>query len=375
MNKLVLDIETNGLNPSIIWCICYCDVTTGDSIEQRMPTRSDVQRMIDGADVVIGHNIIGYDMPVLKRLLGVDFSNVKVEDTMVMSRLEYQPREGGHGLANWGRILKFPKGDYNDWTHLTDQMVSYCVQDTRVTRMVYNTLWSKLYAAGSEAIDLECQVQGIISQQILNGWRLDIPYARGLAAQLMERKNDLEDEVRGTFKPLAMYMKEVTPKYKANGDISVVGLKFLGEDMSIVGGVMSRVEFPEFVLGSRIQIAKQLIHFGWKPEVFTETGKPVVDETTLESVTDIPEVVLIQEYLMIQKRLAQVESWIENVKDDGRVHGYVNPLGCVTHRMAHSKPNVGQVTASGKPWGVECRRCWIVRDEIGRASSEVLDCA
>jgi len=316
--------------------------------------------MIDSCDVVIGHNIIGYDIPVLERLLNVDFQRVAIEDTLTMSRLEDQPREGGHSLKAWGNTLNFPKGDYNDWTQLTDEMVSYCVQDTKVTRAVYNTLRDKLHAYGKQAVELEYKVQGIISKQILNGWMLDLPYARGLVAQLMERKNDLEDEVRATFRPLPQFMKEVTPKYKKCGELSTVGLKFLGDDVSVAGGVMSRVEFPEFVLGSRIQIGKQLMHFGWKPTEFTATGKPVVDESTLESVTDIPEAVMIQEYLTVQKRLAQVESWIEACSDQGRVHGYVNTLGAITNRMTHSKPNLAQVPASHSPYGVECRSCWIV---------------
>jgi DNA polymerase I len=83
-----------------------------------------------------------------------------------------------------------------------------------------------------------------------------------------------------------------------------------------------------------------------------------VDESVLETVKDIPEAKLIAEYLMIQKRVAQVQSWMDAVQDDGRVHGYVNTNGAVTGRMTHSSPNMAQVPAVYSPYGHECRSCW-----------------
>ena len=69
-----------------------------------------------------------------------------------------------------------------------------------------------------------------------------------------------------------------------------------------------RVEVTEFNLGSRKQIGEYLIDFGWEPEVFTPTGQPQVDEKILSKVKDIPEAALICDYLMYQKRVAQVIS-------------------------------------------------------------------
>ena len=63
---------------------------------------------------------------------------------------------------------------------------------------------------------------------------------------------------------------------------------------------------------------------------------------------------------MLQKRLAQVNSWVESIEIDGRVRGYVNPIGAVTGRMTHSKPNMAQVPASYSPYGTECRKLWTV---------------
>ena len=71
---------------------------------------------------------------------------------------------------------------------------------------------------------------------------------------------------------------------------------------------------------------------------------------------------LIRDYLMLQKRVAQIESWLEAVKDDGRVHGKVITNGAVTGRMTHHSPNMAQVPNAGSVYGHECRECWTVDD-------------
>ena len=253
-----------------------------------------------------------------------------------------------------------PKGDYDDWDNFSQDMVEYCKQDVSVNVLVYKRLLRDLNDFGSACVALEHQVQAIISTQIKRGWTLDQEKAFILLAELKEKKYELEDKVHEVFKPLPTFVKEITPKIKKDGTRSVVGLKFLGDDWEKAQGTFSRIEFPEFNLGSRQQIGRYLQYFGWKPEQFTETGQPIVDEAVLRKVKGIPQASLIGEYLMIQKRVAQVQSWLDAVKEDGRVHGYVNSNGAVTGRMTHSSPNMGQVPAVYSPYGRECRDMWTV---------------
>ena len=362
MSKIVFDIEANGFEPTLVWCIAAYVLESkqmitwaGDELQEFNSWLKD-----QGDCEVIGHNIIGYDIPVLKKLLGTDFSKCKVTDTLVMSRLASPSREGGHSLDNWGKTLGQHKGDFNDFTAYSDDMLEYCKQDVTVNELVYQRLLHELRDYGSESIDLEHRVQGIISQQIKTGWLLDQEKAFLLLAELKEKKYDLEDEVHQTFKPLPTFIKEVTPKIKKDGTYSIVGLKFLGDEWKTAVAEFSRIDFPVFNLGSRQQIGRHLQYFGWKPKTFTETGQPIVDESVLRDVKGIPEAALIGEYLMIQKRIAQVQSWLDAVKDDGRVHGYVNPNGAVTGRMTHSSPNMGQVPAVYSPYGKQCRDVWTV---------------
>ena len=361
--KIVFDIEANGLNPDRVWCIVAHIVGTEEFFEFHGFSLFDFNEWLLSFDEdceVIGHNIIGYDIPVLERLLGTDFSKCKITDTLVLSRLANPSRDGGHSLESWGQTLNQPKGDYNDWDNFSHDMLEYCVQDVKVNTLVYKRLLSELKGFEPECIDLEHQVQGIISSQIKTGWLLDQEKCFLLLAELKEKKYDLEDKVHEVFKPLPTFIKQVTPKIKKDGTISVVGLKFLGEQWDTAIAPFSRIDFPVFNLGSRQQIGRHLQYYGWKPKQFTETGQPIVDEAVLRAVKDIPEAALIGEYLMLQKRIAQVQSWLEAVKDDGRVHGYVNSNGAVTGRMTHSSPNMGQIPAVYSPYGRECRDVWTV---------------
>jgi len=120
-----------------------------------------------------------------------------------------------------------------------------------------------------------------------------------------------------------------------------------------------RKKLVEFNLGSRKQIGEYLIDFGWKPERFTPTGQPIVDEGTLKKIEHITEAKLIANFLLYQKRIAQVSSWINELKED-RVHGRVIPNGTITGRMTHRGPNMAQVPNIHSPYGKECRSCWTV---------------
>ena len=355
--QCIWDVETNGLKPTKIWCLCAIKGDKMYTLEN--PTKEMVQELFTDVTVHIGHNLIGYDIPVLQRILGVGVSG-EIADTLIMSRLYNPQLEGGHSLSAWGQRLNFPKGDYYDWTQLTAEMVAYCQQDVRVTERLYRKLKQDLIPFGDQCVALEHSVQRGVTTQVDNGWLLDERKASNLVATLKEKQYELEETVQEKFKPLPTFVKEIVPRYKKDGSLSPVGLKFLGDDWAIIGGTFSRVDWPLFNLGSRQQIGRYLRRFGWKPKKFTETGQAIVDEKVLSGVTDIPEAQLIAEYLTVQKRSAQVQSWLNAVESDGRVHGQVNSIGAVTGRMTHSKPNMAQVPASSASYGSECRACWIV---------------
>jgi len=364
--KVIFDVETDGLEGNTIHCI----VTKVIGGETQLFPPNNLQAAVDiltSADVLIGHNIIGFDIPVIKKHFDVTLTN-HIEDTLVVSRLVNPVLTGGHSLDNWGYLLypndaeKRKAKQPDSWDEYTEEMGKYCIQDVELNADIYYALLKQVEEFSQESIDLEHSVAKIIKEQEVKGFMLDEKKATLLSAKLQSKMATLEKEVHETFKPKWVDDRLITPKFNKDGSLSKVP-KLTDEELIKVKATdykpFMRQKWVEFNLASRKQIGEYLIDFGWKPKKFTPTGQPIVDESTLEKVKGIPEATLISEFMMLQKRVAQVSSWLELSKDS-RVHGFVIPNGAITGRMTHRSPNVAQTPSSNKPYGKECRECWTV---------------
>jgi len=361
--ELVFDIETDDLNATKIHCIVAQDVDT-ETIYTFPPDMIQTGcRFLARADTLIGHNIIGFDIPMVHKFSDVDLSNIPVIDTLVLSRLFNPNREGGHSLEKWGYKLGYHKIDFSDYLNYSEDMLNYCIRDVNLNLAVLKELRKESKGFGKESIEMEQSIAGIIKQQEVNGFKFDTAHALVLLAELREKKQAIEDEVHSTFKPKWVDDKLVTPYIKKDGELSKRGLtddEYARCLNTLDYSPFMRQTLQEFNLGSRKQIGEYLMDFGWKPDRFTPTGQPIVDEKTLSAITHIHEANLIAQFLLLQKRIAQIDSWIDATEDDGRVHGFVIPNGAITGRMTHRSPNMAQVPSSHSPYGKECRACWIV---------------
>jgi len=250
-------------------------------------------------------------------------------------------------------------------------MLDYCVQDVRLNEAVYNYLIKEGKIFSEESVNLEHDVAKIIKQQEKNGFFFNTQQAMELLAELKDKQLKVEDEVHNTFKPKLVDDKLVTPYVKKDGELSKRGMTDEEYERCIKTQSVEpfmRQKLVDFNLGSRKQIGEYLIDFGigeylidfgWVPKKFTPTGQPIVDEGTLKKIEHIREAKLIADFLLYQKRIAQVTSWIDELKDD-RVHGSVIPNGTITGRMTHRNPNMAQVPNAGSPYGKECRSCWTI---------------
>ena len=360
--RVFLDVETtaitNLLPDRIFLIVCKDDNRITYFKEDEL---DKFGAYIDRYDEFVGHNIIGFDAPVIKKIIGIDLHEKgKVIDTLVLSRLFDPVREGGHSLKSFGERLKFGKLDFKDFSEYSDEMLEYCIRDVELTERVLGYLIKYNPDFSREAIRLEHDIARIITQQENNGFLFDVVKADLLLGKLREKINEIEQRVRERFIPLPTFVKIVKPRYRKDGSLSTVGLNSLGQGWENVMGDFSLIEMKEFNLGSRQQIARYLRYFGWNPTKFTEHGQPIVDEKVLQGITDIPEAELIKEFLLLQKRIAQVESWVEAVAEDGRVHGRVITNGAITGRMSHQSPNMAQVPAVYSPYGKDCRELWVV---------------
>jgi DNA polymerase I len=336
--RLLLDIETT-LDHSKIWCVVTKDLDTNEV--KVWKEAKDLSEYIKAASLIVAHNGIAFDFHLLKKLWKCQITLKRVRDTLVLSRLLNPSLDGGHSLSNLGNLLGIQKSEFTDFdlkTQTIEEMVQYCIQDVEVLHRIYNYLEAELKRQefSTQAQELEHEVQAIIAIQERNGFRFNEHSAMQLLAELKTRLESIIVEMQRIF----------PPKITTNRTH-----KTTGRPLSDI--------VEDFNPGSRKQIAERLIEKGWKPEKFTEKGSVIVDETTLEGL-DFPEAKAIAEYLMLQKRIAQIESWMEHTQPDGRVHGKVITNGAVTGRMTHHSPNMAQVPNSGAIYGPECRNLWTV---------------
>lgn len=347
MRRLFLDTETNSTHDHI-WC-CYTYDEDGYVCHTEAST---LLPLIENSDKVIGHNLIGFDAGVLRKCWGVKIPAKKAIDTLILSRLYNPNLENGHSLAAWGDRTGQKKTDYAqayvDKTGLLasyrwdkpdlELLYEYCKDDVAALVATYHMLNKMLEKDNfsEQSIKLEHDVAIIVQKQKEHGFKLDIKKAQGLLAMLQGKMVDIENTMQVVFPP---YIET-------------------GRKNKRTGAPLKDIVSP-FNPGSRQQIAERLEKLGVKFTKKTEKGSVIVDETVLASIA-LPEAKLLSEYLMLQKRVAQIGSWLEEVKETGRVHGSVITNGAVTGRMTHSSPNMAQVPNKGSPYGEDCRELWIV---------------
>ncbi len=327
--KAIVDIETDSLDASKIHCIIAKDIDTGKVYPFPPDMIHGFRCWSVGIDQFIMHNGLSFDAPILNKLLGVDIKPSKVVDTLLLSQLFNPTREDGHSLRAWGNRLNMPKGEVESFDTYSPEMLEYCKQDVEITHAVYNTLKKESNGFSKSCITLEHQVRRIIDQQERNGFALDMKKAMLLLGQLSDEAQQLESWAVKEFPPTKVELK-------------------------------TKTKYIPFNIGSRQQIADRLTAIGWNPTKYTGKGNIIVNEDVLDTI-DMPEAKNFSRFFLLQKRIAQIKSWIELYNDKtGRVHGRVMTLKTVTGRMAHNSPNMAQVPAVRSPYGKECRECWTV---------------
>jgi DNA polymerase I-like protein with 3'-5' exonuclease and polymerase domains len=330
-----LDIETTTDHNQIHLCVTKDQRSGVVECHRKAET---LLKTLEDKPSLVAHNGIFFDFPILNRLWNTKIVPSMCIDTLVMSRLMNPSRENGHSLAAWGTSLGKEKIDFKDFdSGWSQEMQDYCVRDVEVLEKVYNALLKEKeqYGFSQDSIELEHQVAIVIAKQERNGFRFDLPTAMVLLAGLKDKMVSIEASLQSIFPPIITERTSEKTGKRLKDDVEV------------------------FNPGSRQQIAKRLQEKGWKPTKKTEKGQVIVDESTLAGV-DIPEARAIAEYLLIQKRVAMVESWIESVSNDNRIHGKVITNGAVTGRMTHHSPNMAQVPSVGSEYGVECRSLFTV---------------
>ena len=368
--KIIYDIETNGLVDTVsnIWIAVTKNIETNEMItfSDYDPNSKPLNELIpylNKAEVLIGHNIIGYDNVVLHKLLNWKPSNIKFIDTMILSQMNNYKREGKHSLGNFGKILNDAKGDFKEFDKYSEAMKTYAIQDVNLNHKVYNYVVKEAHElianrpSYKKALQTEHAIAELCSEQVKNKWNFDLLLAEKHYNYLTAEMKKIEDAVNPTLKPRKVFIDKEpkTAKYIRNGNFSSVTCRmlsqFLGQEIQAheinkwnSNDTFQRYEMIPADLGNMEQVRGMLLDSGWKPTQFTPKGEPKITQDSIHTIQgDLGKQVL--HYYSLRSRHSVLKGWIELAKENnGRVYVEAFNVGTPTFRQRHSKivnvPNV-----------------------------------
>lgn len=367
---MIFDIESNGFLGTLtkIHCIAVMDEAGGEVRSFGGKTDEQIRNFLthlEDAPVLIGHNIIEFDIPALKKVYPSFNPKGALWDTLLDSQMiwtdlrdrDFHTRRknpdfpanmiGLHRLEAWGYRLGILKGHYGKdtskdadiWAEWNPEMQDYCEQDVRVTHKLYQTIRGS--AKFSQAAhDMEMEFKRYMLDQEQEGFPFDVQSATDLYTELASERADLEADMARVFAPWEEF-KNFTPKRDNQAKGYVAGVVFKKS---------KRVTFNP---RSHKHIADRLIALrGWKPEDFTEKGMPTTDADVLDALgAEWPECKTLARHAEIQKIIGMVSegksAYLKLVDADGRLRGRVSTCGTVTGRCAHKEPNLGNIPRKG----------------------------
>lgn len=368
VSRKVIDVETNNLLANMLdfsslpyklktdarlWCVVIRDVDTnevtvlksesGDTITKEM-----LQNALHGTTEIIAHNGIKFDFISLKLFgvlgytvgyLGQDDTifgiPVKITDTLIRSRLFNPDRYGGHSLDAWGKKLGEPKGNFHNFESYSDEMVTYCIQDTNVTALIFKELEKEYvsYSGWKKPEKLENKLADLAVRRETYGFWFDKELAITCLDDLIGKMQELENNVNPLLPPKPMNktkLKQFTPPknpFKKDGSVSSVmekfaekhgakiqGNKFYYKDDVLLLPLDEPIETHEKASISDLDHVKMyLIDLGWQPSEFK------VRDLTKDSK---------KQNLSYQKRVEALDRWLEQTFTDEKYkESRLNELG------------------------------------------------
>ena len=363
--------------------------------------------LVGKISLIVGHNILQYDLPVLYRLLGLpEIPIEKIIDTYIISKLVDYPRPK-HSLESYGEEFKEDKNKFSDFTKYSIELEERCIQDVEINLKVYLKYIRYLNdVSHKSSILMEHQFQLIVNNLSNNGFSFNILRATGLLLKVEEELKVLDNSITTEFLPKLKVIRIVTPRETKYGTISLTSipkdLRGRTEELSI-GAPFSYCAWVEFNPSSHAQIISVLNQAAWRPVDRTQTHVDIereynklkntrkrskeldirlnelytrlqqlrttgwkVNENNLESLPPSapPSTRLLAKRILLESRRRTLTEWINLVQSDGRIHGKFQGIGAWTHRMAHQNPNTANIPnefdtqGKKKLLGKELRSLW-----------------
>jgi len=375
------DLEANGLLDTATHVHCGVVKELKGQVRKFRPTEiQDLLKHLSSFDVLIAHNGIGYDWPLLKRLYGWEYKGKKV-DTLIMSRLLNPKRlvpfnapdkkMGPHSIAAWGYRVGRGKPDHDDWENFSEEMLHRCSEDVEILELVYNALMEE--AKGGKwrnAFLLSFELFEYLQQQEEYGWLVDQEHMHKCIRQLTKWIERI-DRVITPHLPKILEVEETKVKGEYNyirkpflksGEYSQSSLNWcignnLDPSSKPVAGCFSRISFRTTDLNSGAETKDFLLSMGWEPLEWNtdddgnRTSPKLSKDDPFEGIeSKIGK--LVAKRVQCRQRRGIIEGLLKLVREDGRIASVVNTLA-VTGRATHR--NIVNIPKASSFYGKQMR--------------------
>lgn len=379
MAYTIFDLECDGLLDEVtkLHCFCYQIYEKGVLLEKgALVNPNDIITFLDKQETLIGHNIIRFDLPVLKKLLGWKKpKELKIIDTMGLSWYLYIGRKS-HGLESFGEEFGVPKPKISDWSNLTiEEYIHRCSEDVEINQRLFHKQIPFLHKLYPKQEDKERIINYLnfkldcLREQEEVKIKIDTELLYKSLDELETIYNEKVEILKGVMPKVYKY-KEVTKPNKMtkkDSSLSEAGKKWysllqeqeLPEDYEGIVTVLCGEEEPN--PGSIDQVKKLLFSLGWKPNIFDKKTKvaQIYDENKRVSISVkelyqlCPELENLDMMSMIKNRINTLKGFQENLDSNNfsiaTAQGLTNTL-----RFTHKKP-VANLVKVGKFYGEQIR--------------------
>ncbi len=258
MSKLIVDIETSGLLDDMLdyssfpyklkpdaklWCVVLNNIDTGEvfSAKKEKITKEWLDKCLEDCTVLSGHNLIKFDLLALKLFGVLDYSigylnqndtifnrEVKIVDTLIVSRILNPDRHGGHSLESWGERVGAEKINFRqvsidkeyisadakrgeEFKIYSDEMQEYCIQDTKTNAELFKQLIIEIGDCKDwkQAIKLENKLADLAVRRESLGFWFDKESAISCVEDLTKKMQELADKVNPILPPKPMNKGEL----------------------------------------------------------------------------------------------------------------------------------------------------------------------
>lgn len=377
--RVFIDTETNALhNYTKLWVIVCRDIDTNE-VTQFVRPDLNPRAFIEYSsrvDYWVGHNIIRFDLPVLKHFnLSKHIEIDKILDTLVVSRLVNQALPGGHSQKAWGERLGVPKIEFSAFDHLSYEMIDYCISDTLTLKKIYEYHLKFIESdRWREAITTEHMISYASHEELhKNGMKVNLRDVNRLLLVVNHRLDTISRELQEDFPPQSKLIREINPKRTLKGTLNQKDFRWLeGDTIDLTPyseAPFSLFEYVPFNPASQKQCIEWLNYYGWKPvnktkghykeererhpdkdrmDHFRVYGWSLDEENLATLPEEAPESIRkLVRWLMLDARRERLLEWKTAVRPStGRIHGTWNTLGTWTHRASHTEPNMGNVPST-----------------------------